>query len=273
MTPAPATQFLQLPHGRIAYDEQGAGPLVILVPGMAELRSTFRHLSPLLVAAGYRVVTTDLRGHGDSDADFPAYGDPETASDLIALTEAIGEPAVLLGNSLAAGAAVIAAAERPELVSALILVGPFVRNPPHSALGKALLRFITKPAWAAQVWKAYMPTLYAGTQPADFAEYRNAVGAALRRPGYARAFSRTVAQTDHAVAEARLAEVTAPSLVIMGTQDPDFKDPQAEADWLADALGAEQVMARESGHYPHAQEPQLTADAVAAFLQRVMPGA
>jgi pimeloyl-ACP methyl ester carboxylesterase len=77
----------------------------------------YRFLAPALRAAGYRVACTDLRGHGDSDARSPSYGDEETAGDVIALIGELGGPAVVVGNSMGAGSAVLAAARRPELVS------------------------------------------------------------------------------------------------------------------------------------------------------------
>lgn len=43
-----------------------------------------------------------------------------------------------------------------------------------------------------------MPTLYSGSKPADFKEYREKVSASLRRPEYGKAFSLTTRQTDHA---------------------------------------------------------------------------
>jgi pimeloyl-ACP methyl ester carboxylesterase len=85
----------------------------MLVPGMGDLRSAYRFLIPVLVASGYEVASMDLRGHGDSDTSFTAYGDVPTASDLAALLAELGKSAVVVGNSMAAGAAVIVAAERP----------------------------------------------------------------------------------------------------------------------------------------------------------------
>ncbi len=60
------TSYLDRPGGRIGYDVAGAGPLVVLVPGMGDLRAAYRFLAPPLRAAGYRVACADLRGHGDS---------------------------------------------------------------------------------------------------------------------------------------------------------------------------------------------------------------
>ena len=84
---AVASHHLQRPEGRIAYEIAGEGPLVICLPAMGELRSSYRHLVPLLVAAGFRVANLDLRGHGDSDSTFGAYDDEALASDALALVD------------------------------------------------------------------------------------------------------------------------------------------------------------------------------------------
>lgn len=264
-----STRYLDRPEGKIGYDVQGSGPLVVLVPGMAELRSTYRFLTPALVEAGYTVATTDLRGHGDSDTSFSSYGDLETASDVSALIQKLGGSATIVGNSLAAGAGVIVAADNPEQVTGLVLVGPFVRNPSANALARATFRAMVSPLWVAAMWKSYMPTLYAGIKPVDFDEYRTAVIDSLRRPAYGKAFSQTARQTTHDPAEARIAAVTAPAIVIMGDRDPDFKDPAAEARWIGDALTGEVVMVPDAGHYPQSQRPEITADAVTGFLGTV----
>ena len=270
-TPTVSTRFLQRPEGRIAYDVQGDGPLVVLVPGMGDLRASYRFLAPVLVGAGYKVATTDLRGHGESDTSFATYGDPATASDIFALIEELGGPAVIVGNSLAAGAAVIVAAEHPAQVAGLVLVGPFVRNPPANAIMLALFRVMMAPLWVAAMWKMYLPTLYAGKKPTDFEEYRTAVIASLKRPAYGKAFSMTTRQITHDPAEARVGDVKAPVLVVMGDRDADFKDPAAEAAWVGQALRGEVVMVAEAGHYPHSQQPEITSDAVLGFLKRVAP--
>jgi len=262
------TSYLDRPGGRIGYDVAGEGPLVVLVPGMGDLRAAYRFLAPPLRVAGYRVACTDLRGHGDSDATFSSYGDEQTADDIAALISELGGPAVIVGNSMAAGSAVLAAAQRPELVTSLVLVGPFVRNPATGAGRRVLLRVAMAPLWAAISWKSYLPKLYAGRRPADFAEYRDQVVASLRRPGYARAFSLTT-RTSHAAAEARLADVTAPVLVVMGEQDPDFPDPRTEADWIASAFHCQAVMVPEAGHYPQSQRPDITTGAIQRFLESV----
>mgnify|MGYP001401809156 FL=1 len=167
---------------------------------------------------------------------------------------------------MGAGSAVIAAAARPELVRGLVLVGPFVRNPPSvGAAMRLAFRVLMARPWAAAVWKGYLPSLYKGRAPEDQAEYLATVAAALKRPGYGAAFSRTT-RTTHAPAEAALPAVSAPALVIMGELDPDFPTPAVEAAWIGEQLSATVVMVAEAGHYPQSQRPDVVVPAVASFL-------
>jgi pimeloyl-ACP methyl ester carboxylesterase len=264
------TLFLSRPSGEIAYDTQGSGPLVIGVPGMGDLRSSFRFLVPQLVAAGYRVVTMDLRGHGESGTTFDAYDDVAAASDIVALIEHLGEPATVVGNSMAAGAAVIAAADRPELVERLVLVGPFVRNVPMPPGMGLVFRLALLRPWGPRFWRTWHRKLFATHVPDDYDAYRADLLAALTRPGGWRAFQRT-AQTSHQPAEDRLGRVQAAALVVMGTADPDFKDPAAEARLVADRLSGDVVMVPGAGHYPHTEFPEVVGTAVLAFLPAVGP--
>ena len=55
----------------------------------------------------------------------------------------------------------------------------------------------------------------------------------------------------------------------MGEQDPDFRDPAAEAAWIARAIRGQVVMVPEAGHYPQSQRPGITSGAVLHFLATV----
>ena len=268
------TQTLHLDRGpgRIAYDVTGEGPLVVCIPGMGDLRSTFRHLVPALAGQGYRVATFDLRGHGDSDAGFPAYDDVAAAADAVALVEHLGAgPAVLVGSSMGAGAAVYAAAERPELVAGLALLGPFVRNPPMGRAKLTLIRAATAAMlvrpWGPAMWRLYYTSLFPTRKDAEFQQHRAEVLASLRRPGRWAAF-RATARTSHDPVAARLGEVHVPAVAVMGTKDPDFSDPAAEARFIEQSLGARTVMVDGAGHYPQAEFPEVTSPAVVELAAR-----
>jgi pimeloyl-ACP methyl ester carboxylesterase len=262
-----SSQYLRRPEGRVAYDVSGEGPLVVCLPAMGELRTSYRHLTPLLVAAGFRVACLDLRGHGDSDSTFTSYDDEALASDTVALVGELGGPAYVVGNSMGAGAAVIAAADRPDAVLGLVLLGPFVRNPPVGRVGALLYRLMLTRPWGPAAFMAYYPKWTPGEKPEGYDEHRAAVAANLRREGHWKAFART-SRTSHAPAQARLSDVRAPAMVVMGSDDVDWKDPAAEAAWVGERLGADVVMAPGVGHYPQAQAPQVVADAVQRLAHR-----
>ena len=59
----------------------------------------------------------------------------------------------------------------------------------------------------------------------------------------------------------------------MGEQDPDFPDPKAEAQWIAEKLHGEAVVVSEAGHYPQSQRPDVTSPAVLRFLATLGDGA
>jgi len=262
------SHLLQRPEGRLAYDLTGPtdGALVVCLPGMGELCSSYRHLVPLLVAAGHRVACLDLRGHGDSEATFSAYDDEALATDALALIAELGGAAYVVGNSMGAGAAVIAAAQHPDAVRGLVLIGPFVRNPPGK-LASLLFRLVIMKPWGPAAFMSYYPKWTPGVRPEGYDEHTTAVRENLRRPGHWKAFVRTT-RTTHAPAEAVLGDVTAPAVVVMGTDDVDWKDPATEARWIGEALGAEVVMAPGVGHYPQAQAPDLVAAALGRLVAR-----
>ncbi|MGI8881705.1 MAG: alpha/beta fold hydrolase [Jatrophihabitans sp.] len=265
---APTIEYLDRRGGRIAYQVSGTGPLVVCVPGMGELRSSFRFLVPDLVTAGFRVAVLDIRGHGDSDATFGSYDDVALAGDIRALVEHLGGPAAVVGSSMGAAASVLAAVEHGELFSALVMTGPFVRDVPLSKMQTWMMRAAMGGPWARRVWLSYYPKFYPGTPPADFEQHRAEIGAAMQRKGHRAAFTKTT-RTSHSPADAVLDSVRTRTLVVMGAQDPDFPDPTAEAHMIASRVHGRAEIVAESGHYPHAQRPNLVSPLVIDFLTSV----
>ena len=272
MMPAPA--FLQRPEGRIAYDDRGEGRLVVMVPGLGDVRAEYRFLAPLLVAKGFRVVTMDLRGHGQSSTGWSDYSSAALGSDVVALVRHLDAgPAILVGTSMGAAAVAWAAAEAPESVDKVALIGPFVRAEVDQPWWKlALMNVVVKVGfagpWGPKMWGDYYGSLY-GQTPADFASYKAALVGNLREPGRMDALNGMMSVGKDDVA-ARLHEVTAPVLVVMGTKDPDFPDPQKEAEIVAGLLKGQVRMVEGAGHYPHIEQPDLIAGALLGFAQNGM---
>ncbi len=260
-----ATRYLSVADGRIAYDDLGRGPLVLCVPSMGDVRGEYRFLAPLLAAAGMRVVSMDVRGHGETSPDWPDYSVGSIGSDMLALIRELDAgPAVILGTSMAAGAAVWAAAEAPGLVSGLVLISPFVRGG-GDWMGRVLALAFSGP-WGPALWQRYYTSLYPSRKPADFGSYSAALRANLGEPGRAAALG-SMLKASKIASEQSLGRVSAKTLVLMGSKDPDFKDPEAEAQWVAGKLCASYTMLPGAGHYPHAEMPEAAAPLVISFIK------
>ncbi|MFB9176939.1 alpha/beta fold hydrolase [Dactylosporangium sucinum] len=250
--------------GRIAYDDTaGDGPLVLCLPGMGVTRQTYEPLRPLLVAAGYRVVTMDLRGAGETDARWADYSPQAIGRDAIALLKHLDAgPAILVTNSYTGATAVWAAAEAPELFTAVVLGAPFARVMPKQS------PFMRAAQWAVTtyrpLWMMFWASLYKTRKPNP--QERKALKASLAEPGRMAAI-KAMGDADVSVCEARMPEVRTPALVVMGTRDPDFPDPAAEARLVAGRIDGSVAMIDGAGHYPHSEFPEETAAAVLAFLQ------
>lgn len=261
-------EALELADGTLGFDDTGGdGRLVVAAPGMGDTRQVYRHLIPEMVARGIRIATLDLRGMGDSSVSWPDYSDAVLGSDMLALVHHVDAgPAVLVGNSLTASSAVIAAVEEPEAVAGLVLIGPFARNVPQPGWQKVLFRATLSPPWGRSAWTSYYSKqMYPGTKPPDHDSYVAALDANLSEPGRYKAFH-ALAFNSHAESEAKLESVGCPSLVVMGTADPDFPDPEAEARDLSQILGGDVLLVEGAGHYPQAQNPVEVAEAIASFI-------
>ena len=268
---APETRYLDRPDGRLSYDDNDVdGPLVIAAPGMGDLRHSYRHVREAMADAGIRFVTVDLRGMGESSVDWTQLDDAAVASDYLALVEALGGgPAVLVGNSLSAASAVIAATDAPDSVSGIVLLGPFVRDVPTKWWQKAAFGLMLMPPWGRRAWVGYYrKSMYPGSPPPDLPAYVDELDANLREPGRFAMFRR-ITGSSHAESERRLPKVSQPVTVVMGTADPDFPDPKAEAQLIADATGAQLVWSDGSGHYPQAETPSIVSGAIVDLVRSV----
>jgi pimeloyl-ACP methyl ester carboxylesterase len=236
---------------------------------MLDLRSELRFLVPLLVEAGFRVVTIDQRGMGETSAKWPEYGSTPMARDLIALLRHLDAgPAIIYGTSNGAAAGVLVAAQAPELVRGLVLVAPFVRDGKMSFVQRQLMQLMRVPGLATPVYLSYFPK-WEPKPPADFAAHKAALAASFKEPGRGGVIKAYLLEQSHDEAEARVGEVTVPALVIMGTADIDWPDPAAEAAWVAGQLSAQVMMLDGAGHHPHVEFPREIADAVTAFAGKL----
>jgi pimeloyl-ACP methyl ester carboxylesterase len=251
----------------------------VLSHGIGDRRQAFRFLAPELVRAGFRVAAADMRGHGESSTgDWKSISRTDVAGDLVALIRHLGgEPTVIVGHSLSGGAATIAAAAAPDLVSGIVELGPFTRKVQYSLGGLLRVRRYRRGTLlmtgvlllrSLKMWMGYMDVAYP-EKPTDYAAYMTALRAKLSEPGRMAEFLKTM-KTSPADAGDALPRISCPALVIMGTEDPDWADPRAEAEGIVAAMPAglgAVAMVRGRGHYPHAECPDEVAALTTSFLR------
>jgi pimeloyl-ACP methyl ester carboxylesterase len=113
---------LERPDGaRIHHEVRGEGPLAVLTLGFAATPATYEGLASDL-ARDHRVVTWDPRGCGSSTPSGP-YDIDTDATDLLALIEALGAPAVVYAVGHGVNVALRAAAQDPDAVRAIVSPG------------------------------------------------------------------------------------------------------------------------------------------------------
>jgi pimeloyl-ACP methyl ester carboxylesterase len=264
------TQFLSTEGGRVAFEDTGGnGPVVLAIPGMGDLRSEYRFLRPALVQAGYRVITMDARGFGETSATWSDFSARAVGRDAITVLKHLGAgPATILGNSFAAGSALWAAKEAPEQVAGVVLLGPIVRDLEASFIQQLSLKIGFAGPWRVGFWTMYWNTLFPTNKPADHAEVKAAITKNLREPGRMDAL-KAMLGLSKADTKAILDKSTVPALIVMGTKDPDFKDAVEEARMLAGKLDAETMIVDGAGHYPHTEMADLVSPRIVDFLNRL----
>src|SRR5215472_13468307 len=267
------TKWLERSGGRLAYSDEGRGPIVLCVPGIGDLRQEYRFLAPQLLESGFRVVTLDLRGHGESSTGWTDLSAEAVGSDILALLHQLGaNQALVVGTSMAAGAAVWAAAEEPAAVSGLVLIGPFVRdvggNLQRSIL-QALLRVLLARPWGTSFWMRFWASLFPSAKPADFEAYAARLRNSVNEPGRLESLKRMMLGKSRREIEARLPNLQIPVLVVMGTKDSDFSQPAQEAELIASRTRGQVAMVEGAGHYPHVEFAAKSGQSIVAFARQV----
>jgi len=260
---------------RLRYVRKGSGSAVVLVHGFGSSLYTWKDVIPAL-AVRHDVVALDLPGFGQSDqpADLSFEDFPRA---VLGLMDRLGiGKAALVGNSLGGAAVAVAAADRPDRTTALVLVDAAGFNL-GSSERPAMVRFAMSPAGSLLarlpgkrlVVEASLRQVFhddSRVTPERVSEYL----AAAARPGTFPALrSLGASPRDRAtlVAEA-LPRIQAPTLVLWG--DDDRWIPIAHADrFVAVIPGARKVVIPSCGHVPQEEKPEEVSRLLLDFLREI----
>ena len=253
----------------LAFEDQGPGPVVVLLHGFPLDRSMWRYQLQT-VGSMYRVIAFDLRGHGETPAPEGIYPIEDMAGDVVETLDAlkITEPIVLGGLSLGGYVALALAVRHPKRLRALMLMDTKAEaDTPAAAEGReALARQVEASRSVEPVVAAMLPKLLGRHTREQRTEVVAAVGEVMQaaRPmGVAGALRGMAIRPDRT---GDLGRITIPTLVLGGAED-QITPPDGMRK-LAGALpNARYVEIPEAGHLAPLENPLAANEAILSFLQ------
>jgi 3-oxoadipate enol-lactonase len=267
------TGFLEGEGARLYYEVAGSGPALVLIhAGIADSRMWEVQFAEF--ARHCRVVRYDTRGFGQSDTEVVEFSNRQ---DLARLLDHLGiERATLVGGSRGGRIATDFTLEFPERVSGLVTVCAGMSGINDYLVDDAASRQLeeqVEAAWEAKHWDRVADLqvqLWADGPGQPVGRASQAVREQMREMVYnncIRHHGNEQDQPPNSPAVGRLAEIQAPTLVIIG--DLDTGDCVAIADLLAQGIpGAEKVVFEGAAHVPSMEQPERFNQVLLDFLQR-----
>jgi pimeloyl-ACP methyl ester carboxylesterase len=250
---------------RLKYVEMGQpqGPPLVLVHGMTDNSRSWSLIAPAL-AADFRLIIPDLRGHGDSDKpDLRMYPISSYADDLASLMDALGiDSALVVGHSLGSMIAQALAVNYPEKVRKVVLESSCLVK--FESMGKdvyeAAVGFGEDPPP-----DDFMEAWYSNPNPVDPDFLRREMAESKALPPHAwRAIAKGTAASD---LTPFMDELKAPTLILWGSAD-GFFGAEAQTALKAALPQAQTIDYLDVGHNIHWESPEIMAKDVIGFLKK-----
>jgi pimeloyl-ACP methyl ester carboxylesterase len=249
--------FAQIGEQALFYTvSRRGGPALILIHGAGG--SHLHWPAALRRMPGATVYAVDLPGHGRSEGPGREHIEDYVA-DIVRFMDAVGvSRGVLVGHSMGGAIAQMTAFMAPERVAGLVLVGTGARLRVAPALldgilqdARGALALITEWAWGPEA------------DPAMVARGRQMMARVNPRVVWG-----DFAACDRFDIRERVGEITAPALVITGSEDR--MTPPKFGQWLAERIpGARFVLVEGAGHMVMLEKPDQVASAVREWLKAV----
>ncbi len=254
-----------------SYEETGKGRPLVLIAGLGATRLFWwKQVKPL--SQRFRVVAVDNRDAGDSPQAQGPYSVSDMADDTARLITSLGlGSAHIVGISMGGFITLDLALRYPELVARTVLVSTSAGGPAHIQAGpelyEAMIRIDGEDVETRM--RRILPFItgprFAHDHPEDVDGY---IEAFLAKPMADEPYERQMAAiTEYARygTAPRLAEITAPTLVVHGTEDRVI--PFANGEYLAShIINARFSAYPDTGHLPPLEAPDRFNWEVAGFL-------
>jgi pimeloyl-ACP methyl ester carboxylesterase len=256
---------------RLAYDDTGGdGPPVLLIHGLLMDRTMF---DPQVEALRdrYRLITPDLRGHGESSHRAELHTQWDLMEDHMTLLDELGIDRAMWGGVSQGGFQSLRAALRhPDRVAGLILIdtqaGPEDEN--RKPMYEAFAEVVASSGWNDAILESSCVSMF-GTSASDELKRHWMARWAAQETADAREVMHAVSRREALID--RLAEIQQPAVVIHGEEDAAIEMERAEL--LADGLPSliELVKVPGAGHSSTVEQPEALTEAIERFLQKVYP--
>ncbi|MBM3547055.1 MAG: alpha/beta hydrolase [Alphaproteobacteria bacterium] len=126
-------------HARIRAFVRGAGPTVVMLSGMGRPPSDLEAFGKAVADSGYKVAICEYRGVGESTGPLDGITFHDLAKDVIAVIDKVGgAPVALIGHAFGNRIARTLAADRPDLVSCVVMLGASGKVQPSPEIAAAI---------------------------------------------------------------------------------------------------------------------------------------
>jgi pimeloyl-ACP methyl ester carboxylesterase len=290
-TSEPAIRLIESGDVTLAVEDSGGeGRPLVLAHGLTATRRYVVHGSRLLARSGYRVISYDARGHGESSPapDPGAYRYEDLVADLGGVLDGLAlEQAVLAGASMGAATTLAFALQSPERVSALVQITP--AQLPSSGMPSAgedgeVRSSGARAARDLRRWDALADALErdgvegflrAYGDPPIAERFRGVVVTAIaqrlerhRHPEAVAAALRAVPRSNPFERADDLTRLDMPVLIVASRDEADPEHPYEVARTYAALIPRAELISEEAGHSPLAWRGTQLSRSIIDFLQR-----
>jgi pimeloyl-ACP methyl ester carboxylesterase len=280
----PQGSFVDAGGTRFHVVDKGAGPVLLLIHGLAGQSRHFSYGITAALAASHRVIAIDRPGSGYSPrpATMPADLSTQAAAVAQLLRQMQAAPAIVVGHSLGGALALALALEQPDCVTGCVLIAPLTHLRADASvpaafraltIRSAMLRFLfawtlAAPGTIARSRAVLAQVFGPESVPPHFALRGGGLMSLCPRQFLAASRDMQALPARLPALSARYAELRLPVRVLFGRSDGilDWRDNgQALVDLLADG----ELTLVDGGHMLPVTQPQATAAFILAAARSI----